>query len=82
MTVKELITALQNEDPDAQVHIAYNYGDHWRTTVAPKARCVEECAVVYSEYHSMPKIVERDDEEDENPERPEMVVVISNMRLN
>jgi len=61
MQVKELIEMLQGMDPEAQVHYAYNYGDHWRTEVAPKVGRVDEGAVVYSEYHRMDKMVEPDD---------------------
>jgi hypothetical protein len=61
MQVKELIEMLQDMDQDAEVHYAYNYGDHWRTEVAPKVGRVDEGAVVYSEYHRMDKIAEHDD---------------------
>ena len=60
MQVKELIELLQMEDQDAEVHFSYNYGDHWRTEVAPKVGSVDTGAVVYSEYHRMDKIVEDD----------------------
>jgi hypothetical protein len=58
MQVKELIEMLQDMDQDAEVHYAYNYGDHWRTEVAPKVGRVDEGAVVYSEYHRMDKMLE------------------------
>ena len=58
MTVQELIEQLGYMDKDAEVHFAYNYGDHWRTQVAPKVGEVFEGAVVYSEYHRMDKMVE------------------------
>jgi len=61
MQVKELIEMLQGMDQDAEVHFAYNYGDHWRTEVAPKVDRVDEGAVVYSDYHCMDKMVEPDD---------------------
>jgi hypothetical protein len=61
MQVKELIEMLQGLDPEAQVHYAYNYGDHWRTEVAPKIDRVDVGAVVYSDYHRMDKIAEHDD---------------------
>jgi hypothetical protein len=63
MKVYELITKLQEMDPDAEVHFSYNYGDHWRTHVAPKVQRVEEGAVVWSDYHSMPKIDDSDNAE-------------------
>jgi hypothetical protein len=58
MTVQELIEQLQDMDQNAEVHFAYNYGDHWRTEVAPSVGRVDEGAVVYSEYHRMDKMVE------------------------
>jgi len=62
MTVQDLINSLQQEDPQANVHIAYKYGDHWNTTVAPSVREVQECAVKRSEYHQMDKLADYDDE--------------------
>jgi hypothetical protein len=62
MQVKELIEMLQDMDQDADVHFAYNYGDHWRTEVAPKVSQVSEGVVEYSDYHRMDKLVT--DEED------------------
>jgi hypothetical protein len=62
MQVKELIEMLGYMDQDADVHFSYNYGDHWRTQVAPKVGSVEEGVVKYSAYHSMDKI--EDDEEE------------------
>jgi hypothetical protein len=61
MLVKELIESLKYMDQDAEVHFAYNYGDHWRTEVAPKVGSVDEGAVVYSEYHRMDKTVDNSD---------------------
>jgi hypothetical protein len=61
MTVQELIEELQQYEPTSKVHFSYNYGDHWRTTVAPEARHVEELPVIESEYHRMPKVIDEDD---------------------
>jgi hypothetical protein len=61
MLVRDLIEMLEGCDADMEVHFAYNYGDHWRTEVAPAVGRVDEGAVVYSEYHRMDKIVENDD---------------------
>ena len=58
MKVEELIEILQEYDPESDVHFSYNYGDHWRTQVAPKVTDVNECAVAYSEYHQMDKLVD------------------------
>ena len=63
MKVSELIEMLEEMDQDAEVHFAYNYGDHWRTEVAPKVDRVDEGAVEYSDYHRMDKLVDEDDED-------------------
>ena len=65
MKVSELIAILRQEDLDAEVHIAYNYGDHWHTTVAPKVRRVENSPVEFSDYHRMPKVLDADEMSDE-----------------
>lgn len=65
MKVQDLIDELQSYDPEAEVHFHYNYGDHWRTLVAPKVTQVFDGPVVWSEYHRMPKIADEDyDDED------------------
>jgi hypothetical protein len=66
MTVEELIAELKQCDPNAKVHFAYNYGDHWRTEVAPTVDVVEMGQVKYSDYHRMPKVVQYDAEDDED----------------
>ena len=41
MLVRDLIELLEGYDADMEVHFAYGYGDHWRTTVAPSCQqCV------------------------------------------
>jgi hypothetical protein len=72
MKVSELIADLQQFDMDSPVHFAYNYGDHWRTQVAPGINNVTEGMVVYSDYHSMDKLAKFDDTEGARP-----VVVLS-----
>ena len=62
MKVSELIEQLQDLNPEAEVHFAYNYGDHWRTTVSPMVTRISEGFVDFSDYHRMDKLVE--DEED------------------
>jgi hypothetical protein len=66
MQVKELIEELKYMDPDAEVHFAYNYGDHWRTEVAPKVSRVQSGAVEFSDYHRMDKVAEEDECWDED----------------
>jgi hypothetical protein len=75
MKVADLIEELKYCNPEAEVHFSYNYGDHWRTQVAPKVDSVEEAHVVWSEYHSMPKIAEYDGDE-EDAETLQTVVVL------
>jgi hypothetical protein len=62
MQVKELIEQLKYMDQDAEVHFAYNYGDHWRTEVASKVSQDTYGVVEYSEYHRMDKLVTDEDE--------------------
>ena len=62
MQVKELIEILGRYDQDVEVHFSYNYGDHWRTEVAPAICQVSDGVVEYSDYHQMDKLVT--DEED------------------
>jgi hypothetical protein len=62
MTVSELMEQLKYLDPNTEVHFSYNYGDHWRTEVAPKVSRVSEGVVEFSDYHRMDKLVT--DEED------------------
>ena len=72
MKVRELIEQLQNHDPEAEVHFAYNYGDHWRTQVAPVVEAVDELYVKHSDYHNMPRLI--DDDEIDDGQRPVVVL--------
>jgi hypothetical protein len=65
LTVKELIQQLEHMDQDAYVHFTYNYGDHWRTQVAPVVCNVTEGFVEHSSYHNMDKLLDEDDVYDE-----------------
>jgi hypothetical protein len=65
MKVKDLIEQLGYMDKDAEVHFSYNYGDHWRSQVAPKVSQVFEGVVEFSEYHRMDKLVDEEDTYDE-----------------
>lgn len=65
MKVAQLIEQLQYLDQDAEVHFAYNYGDHWRTEVAPSVSRVDEGVVEFSDYHRMDKMVDDEDCYDE-----------------
>ena len=74
MLVKELIEQLEGMNQDAEVHFAYNYGDHWRTEVAPRVDRVDEGAVVYSEYHRMDKMLDDDGDVEFDEETGEEIV--------
>ena len=81
MKVSELIAQLGFMDADAEVHFSYNYGDHWRTEVAPKVSQVYEGVVEFSEYHRMDKLITDEEDiydEDTGDYKPEVrhVVVI------
>jgi len=80
MKVSELIEQLQGLDQAAEVHFAYNYGDYWRTIVAPPVKRVTEACVTYSEYHNMDEIAlgygdDPDEEVDEFQAVREVVVL-------
>lgn len=55
MKVRELIEKLTCEDQELDVHVSYNFGDYWRTQVAPAVLNAEVQSVVWSDYHGMPK---------------------------
>lgn len=65
MKVAELIDELEQLNAEAEVHFVYNYGDHWRTNVAPAVKIVEEGYIRDSDYHRMPKVVEEDEDQKE-----------------
>ena len=65
MQVFQLIERLMDLDPNAEVHFSYNYGDHWRTEVAPVVREVSEGVVEFSDYHRMDRLVDDEDCYDE-----------------
>ena len=76
MLVADLIEELKHMPQDAEVHFTYNYGDHWRTQVAPKASSVEMGFVKHSDYHRMDKVVEPDyDDEDADTEGTPVVLI-------
>ena len=79
MQVFQLIEQLMDMDPNAEVHFSYNYGDHWRTKVAPAASEVFEGVVKYSEYHRVDKLLDENDmyEEEGDFEGTRRVVVLA-----
>jgi hypothetical protein len=76
MKVEDLIEELKHMPMDAEVHFAYGYGDHWRTTVAPAVSRVEMGFVKYSDYHRMDKLVEPDYDDEEADTEGTAVVIL------
>lgn len=78
MKVAELIEILGRYNQDAEVHFSYNYGDHWRTEVAPAVCQVIDGVVEYSEYHRMDKMVDDEDcyDEDTGDYKPDVRKVV------
>jgi hypothetical protein len=77
MKVSELFTELQCYEVDSEVHMAYEAGDYWRSTLAPKIRSVSNGTVQYTTYHQGDKLVDSDEAEDsEDEEFPVRKVVI------
>jgi hypothetical protein len=76
MKVADLIELLQMENPEAEVHFSYNYGDHWRTQVAPRVDSVETGYVTFSDYHRMPKVYEPDYDEDDETDADQLTQVV------
>jgi hypothetical protein len=66
MKVSELIDKLQQQDPNAEVHFAYNSGDYWNTQVAATVDEVQLARVTHSAYHDMDKVMELDDCDEED----------------
>lgn len=81
MTVIELIqelTELMSSDEslgECPIHFQYNYGDYWKTQVAPEVDHVEESSVVYSGYHQMPKIHEEGGKSSDRKEITRVIVL-------
>ncbi len=67
MKVRDLKEAMKHEHDDDEVHFATNYGDYWRTEIAPAITSVTVGRVVYSEYHKMDRII--DDDEYNDPDK-------------
>lgn len=61
ITVSELIAILEDMDGDKPVLFAYDYGDHWHTTVAASISEASVKMVRYSDYHSMNKVITDDE---------------------
>ena len=71
MTVKELMDALENFDPNMEVKFSYDFGDYWNTKVASEVADVDEGQIKYSSYHRMYKV------DDNDLDDSKIVVIIS-----
>ena len=79
MKVCDLIEMLEGFDPELEVQFAYNYGDHWRTTVSASVDSVTMGKVEYSDYHRMDKLVsggQYGDEDEGGQDKPEAREVV------
>ena len=63
MTVKELKGLLEGFEDETEVGFAYNYGDHCRTMVVANIKYGDTGPVKHSDYHSMNRLVDDDDNE-------------------
>ncbi len=59
----ELNELIMRGEAATEIKFSYNYGDHWRTTVAEDIRNVSEVCVKYSDYHSMDTVLSDSDDE-------------------
>lgn len=76
ITVKKLIEALQNEDPEARVVFCANYGDRAQTLQAlPLRGNVESVTLQTSAYSDSGYAIVEDDEEDDGNEDGTFVVI-------
>ena len=80
MLVAELIEELKLMPADAEVHFSYNYGDHWRTQVAPAVTNCDVGYVSYSDYHRMHKVTEDEcdiyfEDGERDPDVKEVVII-------
>lgn len=62
MTVVELRELLAKFDDDADVYVAYQYGDRRRTFCAGAPHDAERKPVKWSEYHDSHVVADEDDE--------------------
>jgi len=65
MTVKDLIEELEDFKSDSEVFFSYDYGDHAHTIVVSDINGVEKQNLIYSDYHQMLRIADREDSEEE-----------------
>lgn len=76
MTVRELINELNCYPDNMEVEFAYNSNDYWKTTVCKEIKDVDKGFVEYSDYHRMDKLVDIDDEDEEEHEKKHEVLIL------
>ena len=77
MKVQKLIEILKELPQDKEVTYVYRYGDRWNTIVALEVDVVEERVLKYSNYHRALKLIEKDEEE----ENDKSYVVLGGLNL-
>ena len=75
MNVRELIEILESMDQEAEVHIAYDYGDRSHTMKAPAVENVEEMYVEPNAYVNDDALVDDEDVDEENHNQRRVVVI-------
>ena len=60
MKVKQLIELLSSFEDDMEVKVGYNYGNPYRTTVAPDVCNVEITEVEYCDFHQMDTVIDHE----------------------
>jgi hypothetical protein len=75
MKVKQLISLLQDCDPEMEVYATYPYGDTVNSNVAKRLHDAYTEEIVWSDYHQMYKKLD-DDEDIEYFDKTKEVVVL------
>lgn len=78
MKVRELIEALKREDPEAELYVSEQSGDHWQTVKLVELESVMPTVAVHSVYHDC--LVEKE-ERDDDEEEPVHVLVLDGGNL-
>lgn len=75
MTVRELINELNCYPDDMEVEIAYSSHDYWKTIVCKDIKDVDKGYVKYSDYHRLDKLIDIDDEDEEDNDKREVLIL-------
>ncbi len=77
MKVREVIKALQSENPEAEVRYAYPSKDYVQTTLAGEVGYVGDGLVTPSAYHGVAKVVQEVPADDDGEDTPYQVVLLA-----